>query len=106
MLRNRSLLGVLSAELVSLTGTSMTFVALPWFVLATTGSATKLGLVLGIGSIPFDRLIAATATLFQAAAVSNFNVPARVVPLASVAEAWNTKGGARIVFTPNPPNPC
>ncbi|MDX6442339.1 MAG: hypothetical protein QOE43_2068, partial [Gaiellaceae bacterium] len=34
MLRNRSLVGVLAAELVSLTGTSMTFVALPWFVLA------------------------------------------------------------------------
>ena len=44
MLRNRSLLGVLAAELVSLTGTSMTFVALPWFVLATTGSAREDGL--------------------------------------------------------------
>jgi MFS family permease len=30
--------------------------ALPWFVLVTTGSATKLGLVLGIGSIPFVTL--------------------------------------------------
>ena len=28
----------------------------PWFVLVTTGSATKLGLVLGIGSIPFVTL--------------------------------------------------
>jgi MFS family permease len=34
----------------------MTVLALPWFVLVTTGSATKLGLVLGIGSIPFVTL--------------------------------------------------
>lgn len=34
----------------------MTVLALPWFVLVTTGSATKLGLVLGIGSIPFVAL--------------------------------------------------
>ena len=53
MLRNRSLLGVLAAELVSLTGTSMTFVALPWFVLATTGSAAKTGWVLAAELLPF-----------------------------------------------------
>ena len=38
MLKNRSLLGLISAELVSLTGTAMTFVALPWFVLVATDS--------------------------------------------------------------------
>jgi MFS family permease len=53
MLRSRSLLGVLTAELVSLTGTSMTFVALPWFVLATTGSAAKTGWVLAAELAPF-----------------------------------------------------
>jgi len=42
--------------MVSSIGSSMTVLALPWFVLATTGSATKLGLVLGIGSIPFVTL--------------------------------------------------
>ena len=52
MLRNRSLLGVLAAELVSLTGTSMTFVALPWFVLATTGSAARMGWVLAAELAP------------------------------------------------------
>jgi len=43
MLRNRSILGLTVAELVSLSGSSMTFVALPWFVLVTTGSTGKLG---------------------------------------------------------------
>ena len=52
MLRNRSLLGLLTAELVSLTGSAMTFVALPWFVLATTGSTAKMGWVLAAEMLP------------------------------------------------------
>src|SRR6266478_5142207 len=47
---------IVAAEWVSSVGSSMTVLALPWFVLVTTGSATKLGLVLGIGSIPFVTL--------------------------------------------------
>src|SRR5438876_398314 len=52
MWRNRSLLGVLTAELVSLTGSSMTFVALPFFVLITTGSTAKMGWVLAAEMLP------------------------------------------------------
>jgi hypothetical protein len=52
MLKNRSLIGLLTAELVSLTGTAMTFVALPWFVLATTGSTAKVGWVLAAEMLP------------------------------------------------------
>jgi MFS family permease len=65
MWRNRSLAGLLSAELVSLTGSAMTYVALPWFVLATTGSTAKMGWVLAaeiapiaIFGIPAGTLIA------------------------------------------------
>jgi MFS family permease len=47
---------IVAAEAVSSIGSSMTLLALPWFVLVTTGSATKLGVVLGIGSIPFVTL--------------------------------------------------
>jgi MFS family permease len=52
MRRNRSLLGLIAAELVSLTGSSMTFVALPWFVLATTGSTAKMGWALAAEMLP------------------------------------------------------
>jgi len=65
VLRNRSILGLITAELVSLTGSSMTFVALPWFVLVTTHSPAKLGWVmaaqllpLGLFGIPAGSLIA------------------------------------------------
>ncbi|MES1247842.1 MAG: MFS transporter [Actinomycetota bacterium] len=43
---------IISARSISLTGTSMTTVALPWFVLATTGSTTKMGLVLACQTLP------------------------------------------------------
>jgi MFS family permease len=45
MLRNRALLALLAAEVVSTTGSQMTWLALPWFVLVTSGSATKTTLV-------------------------------------------------------------
>jgi len=52
MLRNRSLAGLVAAELVSLTGSAMTYVALPWFVLATTGSTAKTGWILAAELAP------------------------------------------------------
>jgi predicted MFS family arabinose efflux permease len=52
MWRNRSLVGLLTAELVSLTGASMTFVALPFFVLITTGSTAKMGWALAAEMLP------------------------------------------------------
>src|SRR5437899_9910239 len=52
MWRNRSLAGLISAELVSLTGSSMTFVALPYFVYVTAGSFAQMGWVLGAEMLP------------------------------------------------------
>ena len=40
------------ARFVSLCGTNMTIVGLPWFVLATTGSTAKMGLVLACQTLP------------------------------------------------------
>lgn len=63
MFKNRSLLGIVSAELVSLTGTSMTFVALPWFVLVTTGSAARMGWVLAAELAPLALFGIVTGSL-------------------------------------------
>jgi MFS family permease len=41
LLRDRQIRALLAAEVISTTGAQMTWVALPWFVLLTTGSATK-----------------------------------------------------------------
>lgn len=48
LLRSRGLLGLLAREVVSLTGSQMTWVALPWFVLTTSGSPTRMTVVLAV----------------------------------------------------------
>jgi MFS family permease len=50
--RNRPLAAVLVATIVSATGSRMTLLALPWFVLVTTGSAARMGLVLAVELVP------------------------------------------------------
>ena len=50
--RSRTLAALVLAEAVSSTGTAMTFVALPWFVLSTTGSAPQMSLVLAVEIAP------------------------------------------------------
>ena len=42
----RPLGGLFAAEVISTTGTEMTVVALPWFILVTSGSPTRMGAVL------------------------------------------------------------
>jgi len=49
MLRDRRILALLCAETVSTTGSEMTWLAVPWFVLATTGSPTRMGFVVAAG---------------------------------------------------------
>lgn len=49
----RPLVALLIAETVSAVGTRMAALALPWFVLATTGSATKTGLVAFAELLPY-----------------------------------------------------
>jgi MFS family permease len=63
VLRHRDVLALLVAETVSTTGTQMTNLALPWFALATTGSAARMGIVVAT----------------QLAAIAVFSVPAGAV---------------------------
>ncbi len=51
-MRNRTLIALLVAEAVSSTGSAMTFLALPWFVLQTSGSATRMSFVLAAEILP------------------------------------------------------
>jgi MFS family permease len=51
-LADRPVRALLGAELLSSTGTAMTGLALPWFVLETTGSPARTGLVAAAGWAP------------------------------------------------------
>ena len=55
-LLQRSILALLSAEIISSLGAQMTFLALPWFVLTTTGSTTRMGIVLAAELLPIALL--------------------------------------------------
>ena len=52
LLRAPGLGALLAAQVVSALGSQMTFLALPWFVLATTGSPTKMSIVLAVELAP------------------------------------------------------
>jgi MFS family permease len=59
----RPLVGVLAAIAVSLTGTRVSAIALPWFVLSTTGSATLTGVVAFCEMTPYVLVKAFTGPL-------------------------------------------
>jgi MFS family permease len=87
MLGNRSLAAILAAELVSLTGSAMTYVALPWFVLITTGSTARMGWVLAAELLPVGLLgIPAGSLIARIGAKRTMNVAdaARVPIMASI----------------------
>ena len=63
ILRNPSLLALIAAEVVSSVGSRMTALALPWFVLVTTGSPTRMGVILAAELLPMGLLGIPSGTL-------------------------------------------
>ena len=63
MIRDRSLLALLSGELVSRLGSQLTTLALPWFVLVTTHSPSRMGLVFAVELAPIALLGIPSAAL-------------------------------------------
>ncbi|MGH3003606.1 MAG: MFS transporter [Gaiellaceae bacterium] len=55
-MRNRTMTALVVAEVVSSTGSAMTFIALPWFVLSTGGSPTRMSVVLAAEILPLALL--------------------------------------------------
>jgi NADPH2:quinone reductase len=53
----------------------------------------------GIGSVPLPRLLASIAGVFGAAAAGAVSLPADIMPLDQVAQAWAAPGDRRIVLT-------
>jgi MFS family permease len=51
--RNRSLRALTAAELISQLGSSLSALALPWFVLVTTHSTSRMGVVFAVELLPF-----------------------------------------------------
>src|SRR5919198_2674767 len=56
MLRRAPIVALLVAEVVSMTGSLMSALALPWFVLVTTGSASRAAYVVGAEVLAYALL--------------------------------------------------
>jgi predicted MFS family arabinose efflux permease len=61
----RAVGALVAAEVISVLGTRMTYLALPWFVLVTTGSPGKMTLVLAAEIVPMALLGIPSGTLVQ-----------------------------------------
>ncbi|GAA1752059.1 MFS transporter [Luedemannella helvata] len=64
-MNRRPLIGLLVAETISVLGSRMTMVALPWLVLVTTGSAARTGLVAAVEILPYVLASALGAPLID-----------------------------------------
>jgi predicted MFS family arabinose efflux permease len=64
-LRSPVMRSILLAEGISSFGSQVTFIALPWFVLVTSGSATRMGLVFAVELLPVALLGLPSALVVQ-----------------------------------------
>jgi MFS family permease len=65
VVRTTSVWALVAAEVVSILGTRMTYLALPWFVLVTTGSPSRMTVVLAVEMIPMALFGVPSGTLVQ-----------------------------------------
>jgi MFS family permease len=61
--RRGPLLGLLGANAISIAGNVLTLLAIPWFVLQTTGSPTRTGITAAVGTVPIILSAAFSGTL-------------------------------------------
>jgi MFS family permease len=87
------LVSLLGANAISLFGSMLTVVALPWFVLQTTGSASKAGLTLAVDTVPI-----LFAGLFGGVLVDRFGFKRSSI-LSDLASAVGTGAIPLIYFT-------
>ena len=79
MRSRRGLIGLLAAQAVSLTGTRMSAIAIPWFVLVSTGSATQTGLVAACEMAPYVVFKALTGPLVDRLGARRVNITGDLV---------------------------
>jgi MFS family permease len=65
VVRTTSVWALVGAEVISILGTRMTYLALPWFVLVTTGSPSRMTVVLAVEMIPMAIFGVPSGTLVQ-----------------------------------------
>nr|MBA3309117.1 MFS transporter [Nocardioidaceae bacterium] len=85
MSSRRPLYGWLAADTISLCGTRLSMIAIPWFVLTTTGSAAQTGLVAFAEMLPYVVSKAAAGPIIDKVGTRRVSVTADVASAALVA---------------------
>jgi MFS family permease len=81
----RPLRSLLTANAISTAGTTMTFLAVPWFVLQTTGSASKTGIAAASETIPLALAAALGGPLVDRVGARRVSVVSDVVSTVGIA---------------------
>jgi MFS family permease len=81
----RALVALLTADTISAVGTRMSALALPWFVLATSGSPTRAGVVAFVEMLPYVLAAAAGGPLIDRIGGRRFSIGADAVSALAVA---------------------
>jgi MFS family permease len=77
VLRLRPIRALLAAEVISTSGAQMTWIALPWFVLTTSGSATRMSAVITAEAIGLALTSLLGARLLHRVGARRGTVPTR-----------------------------
>lgn len=81
----RPLRALLTANAVSITGTMMTLLAIPWFVLSTTGSPSRTGIAAASETIPLVLVSAVCGPLVDRLGARRISIVSDLVSAAAVA---------------------
>jgi MFS family permease len=82
--RRTPILALLTANCVSQSGSMLTFIAIPWFVLITTGSAAQTGLVAAVGAIGHSLALIFGGTLVDRIGFKRMSILADLLALAAI----------------------
>lgn len=96
--RRGPLWGWLSAQVVSATGTRLSLIAVPWFVLTTTGSATRTGLVAFAEMAPYVLVKALGGPLLDRLGARRVSITCDALSVATVGAVPLLYAAGRLPF--------
>ena len=102
-MRKTPIAALVAAEIISILGSRMTYLALPWFVLVTTGSPSKMTLVLAAEIAPMAILGIPSGIVVErlGARTTMLTCDAARIPLLEDACVAEVRGQARVRLLPD-----
>jgi len=102
MSRRAGFVGLMVAEAISLFGSRMAFLALPWLVLVTTGSATLTGVVTFAEMLPYVLVNAVGGPLVDRLGARRASISMDAASVAGTGGRWTSVRRRRRPRRPGP----